>query len=202
MTQKPSPTLDFWYEFASPYSYPVAMRIDALAKASNVTVNWKPFLLGPVFSAQGWQDSPFNLYPAKGAYMWRDMERICQQQGIPFQRPQIFPARSVLAAKVAMTGASDGWIAPYSRAVYTAVFALDMDIFRPETIRSILADLDLNAAQILDRAQTGEGAHLRQQTEGAIKRGIFGAPSFTVGAELFWGGDRLQSAINWALDST
>ncbi len=201
MTQKPTPTLDFWYEFASTYSYPVAMRINALAKAHGVIVNWKPFLLGPVFSAQGWQDSPFNLYPAKGAYMWRDMERICQQQGIPFLRPRIFPARSVLAAKVAMVGACEGWIAPYSRAVYTAVFARDLDISNPETLQAILEDLDLNAAEILDRAKTEEGAQLRQQTNAAMERGIFGAPSFTTGTELFWGGDRLQDAIDCALEN-
>jgi len=202
MNQTPNPTLDFWYDFASTYSYISAMRIGALAHASGFIVNWKPFLLGPVFSAQGWLDSPFNIYPVKGAYMWRDMARICHRQNIPFQRPDIFPAKSVLAAKVALLGTMDGWVGAYSRAVYTANFAHNLDISKIETIRSILTKLDLNADDILARAQGNEGAGLRQQTETAIEQGIFGAPSFQVGDELFWGNDRLEDAINWALAKT
>jgi 2-hydroxychromene-2-carboxylate isomerase len=70
-------SLDFWFEFASTYSYPAAMRISALAEASGVDVRWRPFILGPIFKAQGWATSPFNLYSAKGRNMWRDLERIC-----------------------------------------------------------------------------------------------------------------------------
>ncbi|MCP3982890.1 MAG: hypothetical protein GY723_00790 [bacterium] len=70
--------IEFWFEFASTYSYLTAMRIDTIAQAAGAETVWKPFLLGPIFRAQGWNDSPFNLYPAKGRYMWRDMERLCQ----------------------------------------------------------------------------------------------------------------------------
>ena len=75
-------TLDFWLEFASTYSYPAAMRIGALAQAAGVIVRWRPFLLGPIFKQQGWDTSPFNLYPAKGRYMVRDCERQCAALGI------------------------------------------------------------------------------------------------------------------------
>ena len=68
--------VEFWFEFASTYSYPAALRIESLAQSQGVPV-WKPFLLGPVFRSQGWSDSPFNLFPAKGRYMCRDLERIC-----------------------------------------------------------------------------------------------------------------------------
>ncbi len=64
------PAVDFWYEFASTYSYPAAMRIETLAGARRVVLNWRPFLLGPIFAARGMMDSPFNLDPAKGRYMW------------------------------------------------------------------------------------------------------------------------------------
>ena len=77
-------TLDFWFEFASTYSYPAAMRIADAAAARGVTVRWRPFLLGPIFKAQGWDNSPFNLYPAKGRYMWRDLERVCDALALPF----------------------------------------------------------------------------------------------------------------------
>ena len=72
------PRLEFWYEFASTYSYLTAMRIEALAEKAGVDVIWKPFVLGPIFSAQGWNTSPFNIYPAKGKYMVREMERLIE----------------------------------------------------------------------------------------------------------------------------
>ncbi len=74
-------TLAFWYEFASTYSYPAAARIEARAAAAGVALEWRPFLLGPIFARQGWADSPFNIYPAKGRYMWRDLQRICAREG-------------------------------------------------------------------------------------------------------------------------
>jgi 2-hydroxychromene-2-carboxylate isomerase len=91
-------TAEFWYEFASTYSYPAAMRVAELAGSRGVALAWRPFLLGPIFAAQGWRDSPFNIYPAKGRYMWRDMERICDGMGLPLKRPDPFPQNSLLAA--------------------------------------------------------------------------------------------------------
>src|SRR5580658_5943732 len=96
--------LDFWFEFASTYSYPAAMRIAPLAREAGVTVRFRPFLLGPVFQAQGWSTSPFNLYAAKGGNMWRDLERQCADLNLSFRRPEPFPQNSLLAARVALIG--------------------------------------------------------------------------------------------------
>ena len=85
------PEMDFWYEFASTYSYLAAMRAEPMALSAGVRLRWRPFLLGPIFAAQGWNNSPFNIYPAKGRYMWRDMERICAARGLAFRRPDPFP---------------------------------------------------------------------------------------------------------------
>ena len=85
--------MQFWFEFASTYSYPAAMRIEAAAAARGVAIEWRPFLLGPIFAAQGWNDSPFNLNPAKGRYMWRDLERRCAGYGLPLRRPVAVPAQ-------------------------------------------------------------------------------------------------------------
>ena len=82
---------EFWYEFASTYSYPAALRVSSLAEERGVSIAWRPFLLGPIFAAQGWRDSPFNIYPAKGRYMWRDLERTCDAMGVPLKRPEPFP---------------------------------------------------------------------------------------------------------------
>ena len=98
----PMPQLDFWYEFASTYSYPAAMRIEALAAARGVGLRWRPFLLGPLFAEQGWRDLPFNIYPVKGRYMWRDLARICESLGLKLTRPDPFPQNTLLAARVAL----------------------------------------------------------------------------------------------------
>jgi 2-hydroxychromene-2-carboxylate isomerase len=79
--------VDFFYEFASTYSYPAAMRVEEVAGKAGVTVRWRPFLLGPIFAEAGWTTSPFNLIPAKGRNMWRDLERITADLGLPFRSP-------------------------------------------------------------------------------------------------------------------
>ena len=93
--------VDFWFEFASTYSYPAMMRIAPLAQQAGVMVRFRPFLLGPMFKAQGWDTSPFNIYETKGRYMWRDMERLAAGLNLPFRRPDPFPQNSVLPARVA-----------------------------------------------------------------------------------------------------
>ena len=98
------PSAEFWYEFASTYSYPAALRVAALAEARGVSLVWRPFLLGPIFMAQGWRDSPFNIFPAKGRYMWRDLERTCAAMGVPLKRPEPFPQPSLLASSRRLRG--------------------------------------------------------------------------------------------------
>jgi 2-hydroxychromene-2-carboxylate isomerase len=191
--------IDFWFEFASTYSYPAAMRVEALCRDAGVTMRWRPFLLGPIFAAQGWRDSPFNLYPIKGAYMWRDLERICSAQGLRLRRPTTFPRNGLLAARVACLAAEAPWCPAFVRGVYIANFAEDRDIADPAVLAFILDRLGQSADAVLAAAAAGEiKDRLRAQTDEAIRRGIFGAPSMTVGDELFWGNDRLETAIAWA----
>lgn len=194
-------TVDFWFEFASSYSYPAAMRIGALAEASGVTIRWLPFLLGPVFKAQqSWEDSPFNIYPAKGRYMWRELERICAGLHLPFIRPAVFPQNSLLAARVALIALAEGWGEDFCRAVFTAAFGKGRDISEPFAVADIINKLGRNpdAAIEASRAPSNKDA-LRAQTDEALRLGIFGAPSFiTADGELFWGNDRLEAALAWA----
>ncbi len=192
-------TLDFWFEFASTYSYPAAMRIAPLAEASGVIVRWRPFLLGPIFKTQGWDNSPFNLYPAKGRYMWRDLARICDALAIPFTQPPMFPQNTLLAARVAVTVLAQDWGEEFCRAVYRTEFGEGRDIGEPATIATVLTQLGQDAEAVLRLAQSDavKGA-LRTQTEEAQRLGIFGAPSFvTADGELFWGNDRLETALAW-----
>jgi 2-hydroxychromene-2-carboxylate isomerase len=195
-----TPALDFWFEFASTYSYPAAMRIGALARARGVIVRWRPFLLGPVFKAQGWDNSPFNIYPVKGRYMWRDLERICAAAGLPFVRPAVFPQNTILAARVALVALGEGWGEDFSRAVYAAEFGEGRDIGAPGLIADILTALGRDADAVITRAQADDNKLvLRKNTEEAQALGIFGAPSIvTADGELFWGNDRLEAALDWA----
>ncbi|HET6417389.1 MAG TPA: 2-hydroxychromene-2-carboxylate isomerase [Polyangiales bacterium] len=190
--------LDFWFEFGSTYSYPAAMRIEALAKSEGIAIAWRPFLLGPIFHDQGWDDSPFNIYPAKGRYMWRDLERVCAQQGLPVRRPSQFPRNGLLAARLAFRFPSEPWLPEFVRRVYVANFAEDRDIADSQVLESVLQALAQPVALLAEAQSVEAKAGLRSQTERAVSMGIFGAPSFTVGGELFWGNDRLEAALSYA----
>jgi 2-hydroxychromene-2-carboxylate isomerase len=179
--------VEFWFEFAT------------VARGAGVSLLWRPFLLGPIFRAQGWDDSPFNIYPAKGRYMWRDLERLCEGYGFPFRRPTVFPRNGLLAARLACRLADEPWIPEFVRRVYRANFAEDREISEPSVIASILEGLG-QPASLLSIAESSETkSKLRAETDRAEKLGIFGAPAFVVGSELFWGHDRLEAAIAWAL---
>jgi 2-hydroxychromene-2-carboxylate isomerase len=194
------PILDFWFDFASTYSYLAAARIRPLAATAKVQVRFRPFLLGPIFKAQGWDTSPFNLYEAKGRYMWRDMERLAAELSLPFRRPDPFPQNSLLPARVALFGLAQGWGEDFSVAVYHAQFVEDGRIDEPRTLAEILSRLDVDADAALEAAQSDDiKSRLRAEVEAAQQLGVFGAPSFTTGdGELFWGNDRLERALLWA----
>lgn len=192
--------LEFWYDLASNYSYLSAMRIAALAEPAGVDVVWRPFLLGPIFKARGWNSSPFNLFPDKGRNMVRDMQRICAERGLPFEMPDPFPANSVFAVRIAHAGEAEGWTPAFTRAVFAAEFGKRNNIADPEVLGGILSGLGLDAAPVTASTATDAAREsLRARTAEAQARGIFGAPSFvTEDGELFWGDDRLEQAIRWA----
>src|SRR5579871_244591 len=142
---------EFWYEFASTYSYPAAMRVAELAASRGVALAWRPFLLGPIFAAQGWRDSPFNIYPAKGRYMWRDMERICGAMGLTLKRPVPFPQNSLLAARIALALEGESR-AEFSRRVYAAEFGEGLPIGDRAAIAALIAALGLDPGELIRRA--------------------------------------------------
>jgi 2-hydroxychromene-2-carboxylate isomerase len=153
-----------------------------------------------VLKQQGWDDSPFNLYPLKGRYMWRDVERLCADAGLPFRRPSVFPRNGLLAARIATLGCPEPWGHDFVRAVYRANFAADRDIAAPAVLSDILRQVGVAAPERLMALASADETkeRLRRSTEEAMQRGIFGAPSFLVGDELFWGGDRLDHALRHA----
>ena len=192
--------LTFWFEFASTYSYLSAMRIEEMARKADVEVIWKPFLLGPIFKAQNWDTSPFNLYPAKGRYMVRDIERIAQARGLVFRLPDPFPQNGLLAARLALAGLEEGWGPAFIRAVFSLEFAEQRNIAERSTLATALAAAGASENEAFERALSPKiKIKLRGNTEEAQVHGIFGAPSFTTeNGELFWGDDRLEDALLWS----
>ena len=181
------PTLHFWFEFASTYSYLSAMRVEKMAEDAGVDLEWHPFWLGPIFHAQGWTSSPFNLYPVKGAYMWRDMARLCADRGLPLVQPDPFPQNGVLAARVALLAlaqdAAKG--AAFVTSVYRAEFGEGRQISDPELPADLIEQAGGDVAK----------QALRDKVAQAMDLGLFGAPSFIAEGDVFWGDDRLENAI-------
>jgi 2-hydroxychromene-2-carboxylate isomerase len=194
------PIFEFWYDFASTYSYLAAMRLEPAAADAGVEIVWRPFLLGPIFKAQGWETSPFNLYPSKGRYMWRDMEREAVRFRLPFYKPSPFPQNSLFAARIGLIGLEFGWTPAFTKAVYTAEFGEGKDISDPDVLSGILEGLGLDSDEIVARAQSDVNkTRLRRLNDEAQSRGIFGSPTFFAeDGEMFWGNDRLEQALAWA----
>jgi 2-hydroxychromene-2-carboxylate isomerase len=189
-------TIEFWFDFGSNYSYLSMMRIRRLAAGAGMRIVLKPFMLGPIFKTLGWETSPFVLQTMKGNYVWRDMQRQCAKYGLRWQRPSVFPRNALLAARVALQGEGEPWLDAFCEQVMLANFADDREIGDEAVIHDILAGLGTDAARIIAAARTDAcKAALRARTAEAEARGIFGAPMFFVGDEMFWGNDRLEDAL-------
>lgn len=192
-------TLEFWFDFGSNYSYLSVMRIERLATDLGLELVWQPFLLGPIFQSFGWSNSPFVLQKEKGEYTWVDMARQCRKFGIPWKTPTLFPRLGVLPLRLMLVGAGNPWIGEFARRVMLLNFHLDRDINSKEEIASILSDLGQPTDELLAQAQSDPIKNrLREQTDTARSRKIFGAPTFFVRGEMFWGNDRLDDALQFA----
>jgi 2-hydroxychromene-2-carboxylate isomerase len=189
---------EFWFDFASNYSYLSVMRIRQLAPDG---VLWRPFLLGPIFKEAGWDNSPFVLQKNKGDYVWQDMPRQCAKYGLPWRQPSAFPRNSLLAARVGILCEDQPWMMDFCEQAMLANFAGDRDIGSEACMAEILSALGQDAPAILRAAQSDDNkARLRARTEEAKAKRIFGAPTFMVGDAMFWGNDRLDDALAHALE--
>lgn len=182
-------TIEFFWDAASSYTYLASTQIEALAQRCGAQLVWKPFLLGKVFEATG--NRPPVSVPAKGKHLFLDMQRWAAHYGIPFQFPRVFPVNSVAALRIACALPA-AQHAIWAKAVLRHYWALNQDISQAEVLKRIAAELKFDGEKLL--AATQEQAvkdQLRSHTDEAVKRGVFGAPAFFVGEQLFWGNDRL-----------
>ena len=195
------PELEFWFEFASNYSYLSLMRIEDEARRRGVKLIWRPFLLGAIFKALGFETSPFVLQKEKGAHVWRDMERQCRKYGLEWRKPSRFPRLGVVPLRIALVGTDEPWLGAFCRKVMELNFVRDEEINDPARLTGVLSELGLPAAEIVAAAQSEPiKTRLREQTDEARAKGVFGAPTFFVGGEMFWGNDRLDDALAFAAD--
>ena len=192
--------IDFWIEYGSTYTYLSVARIGRLAAQAGIEIRWQPFFVMPIMVELGMTQGPFLPYPSKTNYMWRDIERRAAKHRIPYSRPSTYPVNSLQTARVACIGAQEGWCQAFTERVFELHWTQNVLIGSEENLRGALHSVGQGPDEVIGRAQAQEVKdQLKSQTARAKSLGIFGAPSFTVGNELFWGDDRLEEAIEWAL---
>jgi 2-hydroxychromene-2-carboxylate isomerase len=191
--------IDFWIEYGSTYTYLSVARIGKLAVQSGVEVRWQPFFVMPIMAELGMTQGPFLPYPSKTNYMWRDIERRAAKHRVPYARPSTYPVNSLQTARVACIGAQEGWCQSFTEKALELHWTKSVLIGSEENLRGALLSVGQVPDEVIARSQTPEVKdQLKPQTARAKSLGVFGAPSFTVGDELFWGDDRLEEAIEWS----
>ena len=184
--------LEFFDDFVSPYSYLASARVEAAAGKVGGKVRFRPFLLGGVFKATG-NRAPLET-PAKLAHMWVDLQRWSRRLGVPLERPGVFPVLTVLPLRAAFAAERAGALVPFTHAVYRAYWVEGRDVSQAAVIEEVAARAGLDGAALIAAAPSFKEA-LVKQTQEAVDRGAYGAPTFFVGSEMFVGNDRLEFAI-------
>ena len=193
-----SDSLDFYFDFSSPYGYLASERIDGLAAKHGRGVTWRPMLLGAVFQKIG--GSPLVNQPMKGPYSQHDMLRSARLHGITFNVPDNFPVNSIAACRAYYWLADDdaATARDFARALYRGYFVENRDLSQPETVvaaaQALGVDGDALVAAVQDQAIKDR---LRAENDAALDRGVFGSPTVFVGDEMFWGHDRLEMIDRW-----
>jgi 2-hydroxychromene-2-carboxylate isomerase len=190
--------IDFWYSIGSTYTYLAVARIESVEAASGVTFRWRPFNIRHVLNEH--KNIPYPAQSAKAAYMWRDIERWAAYCGLSPSLPAPYPTpNSPLANRVAILGAQQGWLKQYTKATYRLWFEEGQFCGEDPNISASIAAAGQDAEKVLDEASSSAvAAALQSATEEAMSLGIFGAPTFAVGGEPFWGNERMEDAVSWA----
>lgn len=190
--------LEFYFDFYSPYGYLAAARIDAIAGQHGREVIWRPFLVGATFAVTGAR--PLVDVPLLGDYSLHDMRRCAREQGVPFQLPENFPKGALAPARAFywLTDEQPEQAKALARAVYHATFGEGRDGTDPQLVAELAVPLGIDREQLLAAIQSPEvKARLKQETEAAVERGVFGSPYIFVDDEPFWGNDRLEQIDRW-----
>ena len=190
--------LDFYFFYGSIHSYLSVMRIGSLASAALVEVHWRPFNLREILIEQ--HNTAFTKNQVKMNYFWHDIERRTRRHKLPFAGRAPYPADpDLLALRVGLTAAQENWCDAYSVATFQEWFIGRRGPGVADHVERVLASLGKSPASTIARAKSAEGDRLlKEATDAARELGIFGAPTFAIGPEIFWGDDRLEDALNFA----
>ncbi len=190
--------IEFWFDFSSPYSYLASERIDDLAAKHGRKVKWRPVMLGAAFKASG---LPLLLtVPLKGEYSKRDIERSARFMGVPYTFPPKFPLATLIAARgyYWLHGRDCGKAREFAHAVFRAYWVEGRDISEGPVVLEIATGLGIDGEAFTAAIATSEiKDRVKQETDAAIAKGMFGAPYFMVDGEPFWGADRLPQIDKW-----
>ena len=186
------PTCEFVFDLGSSYSYLASTQLKALAARTGATIELVPVVLGAVFKSVGREDLP----PApRLAWMRRDMSLWATRYGLSLEFPESFPTRTILALRtiVAAGQGGEGNDHRAMHALFATYWAKGQDLADPAVVRSALDGAGLDGAALIAKAEEKAVKDvLRANTDQAIARGVFGAPTFFVGDQLFFGNDRLD----------
>jgi 2-hydroxychromene-2-carboxylate isomerase len=192
MPATPAALIEFYFDYGSPFSYLADARLPAIAGRTGAAIVYRPMLLGAVLKATG-NASPMTV-PAKARYMGRELERWAKDYGVPFERnPFPFLANTLRLMRGAMASRKLGVFDRYHPAVFSAAWGHPVDLGDDAAFRAVLLGAGIDPAELFRSIDDpGTKDELRQATELAVDRGVFGAPTFFVGDDMFWGNDRLD----------
>jgi len=183
-------TLEFYFDYGSPYSYLADTQVEAIAQRAGATLVRKPMLLGGVFKATG-NHSPAEL-PQKSAWSAFDMPMWARHYGVPFQRNPFFPVNTLALMRGAAAAQIDGSFEVYHPAVFKAMWVEGRNLNDMKEVAAVLSAAGLDPANVGARIQDQDVKdRLKATTEEAVARGVFGAPTCFVDKMMFFGNDRL-----------
>jgi 2-hydroxychromene-2-carboxylate isomerase len=185
--------LEFFFDYGSPYSYLANSRLPALVERSGAELQYRPMLLGGVFKATDNRSPALEPCEAKRSYGALELQRWIAHVGVPFRANPHFPINTLLLMRTAVAAEHAGVFEPFHRAVYPAFWAEEENLGEPEVVARVLEKAGIDARALLEAAGSpAVKAELRATTEEAVARGAFGAPTFFVEGEMFFGNDRLD----------
>ena len=192
--------IEFWFSIGSTYTYLSVTRIAEVSQKTGVSLSWQPFSVRKIMREMDNIPFPPNK-KVKVDYMWRDIERRAHSYGFNANVPAPYPLKELdLANRVAVLARQEGWCEDYVRGTYRRWFIDGYEAGSDTNLTQTLSEIGQDKLRVLDLAGSSEvEAVYLDQTERAKQAGIFGSPSFIVDGELFWGDDRLEDAINWAI---
>lgn len=186
-----SKKVEFFFDVGSPASYLAWTQLESIAQRANAKIIWRPMLLGAVFQAVG-NTSPAAI-PAKGAYMLKDLQRFSNIYGVPFNFNPFFPLNTMHLMRGATAYLEEPEFQTYLAAIFNALWTEKLNMESPEVVAEVLTKAGLDTTDFMDRISESEvKERLKDTTEEAVTRGVFGAPSFFVNGEMFFGQDRLS----------